>query len=68
MVKPRYTRDVYIARIMVAATAHAEQSEPDMEIGDLQALVMDLWHAMTSEQRAAFERNTTWRDFVRQWS
>ncbi len=57
-----------INQILKACTAHGEKSEPDMEVGDLQQLVKDLWAILTPAQRASFQgRIIDWDDFVRDW-
>lgn len=38
-------------RLIDAARAHGEQSDPDHEVGDLQGILRDCWAVMTPEQR-----------------
>ena len=40
-----------LERIFAAAKAHGEASEPDHEVGDLQAVLVSCWARMTQEQR-----------------
>ena len=44
-------------KIVAAATAHGEESEPDMEVGDLQGVFYAAWALLTIEQRRALIAN-----------
>jgi hypothetical protein len=59
-----------LERILTAATKHGD-TDPDMEIGDLQQLARDLWKILTPEQRKAFfdrtENIIDWVNFLEQW-
>ncbi len=56
--------------IIAAAEKHGQDSDPDMEVGDLQCLVRDLWAMLTPEQKAAFPssgRAIDWSEFINDW-
>ena len=57
----------FIGRLLNAARAHGEQSEPDMEIGDLQSLIWKLWGALTPDQRATVMRDEDLLDQLKEW-
>lgn len=40
-----------IEKLLEAAEAHGENSEPDHEVGDLREMLQDAWKLMTEEQR-----------------
>jgi hypothetical protein len=40
-----------LRELMDAAEAHGRESEPDMEIGDLQQILHDAWERLTRQQR-----------------
>ncbi len=42
-------------RMLASATAHGEESEPDMEVGDLQALCRLLWDRLDTGERQVVE-------------
>jgi hypothetical protein len=55
-----------VEKIIEAAKTHGEESEPDMEVGDLQGALRAAWTVMSPEQRkAAFEAV---REDVESWS
>lgn len=57
----------FVSKVLAAATAHGEQGDPDMEVGDLQLLVRDLWQSMTLRQQQEFSRHDMWRDLIANW-
>jgi hypothetical protein len=40
-----------LEKLFAAAKAHGEASEPDHEVGDLQAVLVSCWARMTEAQR-----------------
>jgi hypothetical protein len=60
-----------IEQIIAAAEKHGLESEPDMEVGDLQQLVRDLWASLTLEQQKSFfnreENLVDWKLFLQMW-
>lgn len=57
----------FLARLLEAMRAHGEQSEPDMEVGDLQQLVRDLWSRLPKQQQVAVANDGQWRDLIAMW-
>jgi hypothetical protein len=58
-------RGPFLARLLEACREHGEQSEPDMEVGDLQQIVRDMWLRMTPQQQRAMAPE--WRAFIDEW-
>jgi hypothetical protein len=50
-----------IERAIEDAARHGADSEPEHEIGDLQALARQLWALLTPDQRKAF--SASWRSW-----
>jgi hypothetical protein len=54
-----------LGRLLSAAKSHGDQSDPDHEVGDLQALLASCWNRMTPRQRRdVYEAH---RDMVSEW-
>lgn len=58
----------FLVQLLTACQVHGEQSEPDMEVGDLQGIVRDLWNALTPAQRQAFAGRADYRDLIAAWT
>lgn len=61
--------DNFLERVLTAAEKHGQDSEPDMEVGDLQQLARDLWTVLTPEQQTVFASSQIlgWEEFIEQW-
>jgi hypothetical protein len=52
-------------RLLAAAAAHGHESDPDHEVGDLQAILRSCWERLTAEQqRAVYEEHDS---LVAEW-
>lgn len=54
----------FLQAVLQAADNHGNESEPDMEAGDLQLFAMALWEALPSETQMRFMASREWRDFI----
>lgn len=61
------SRRHFVGQLIDAARRHGEDSDPEMEVGDLQALVWRFWEALTPEQRATLAGDDVLRDQIRDW-
>jgi len=57
----------FISKVIESAYRHGFDSEPDMEVGDLQEVVRDLWKLLTPAQRKAFASSQHWQTFIETW-
>jgi hypothetical protein len=57
----------FLKRLLDAMEQHGIQSEPDMEVGDLQTLVRDLWALLTTRQKREIQARETYRDIIEFW-
>lgn len=57
--------DAWITRYMEAAEQHGADSDPDMEVGDLQALIYALAPLVPEDKRA--ELADQFHEFLQQW-
>jgi len=57
--------DDLLDKLLAAAEAHGSDSEPDHEVGDLQAIIRSCWKRMSSTQRR--EVYDEHRDLVVEW-
>lgn len=57
----------FIEVILEAARLHGQESEPDMEVGDLQELARALWKILTPKQRQQITSDETYVDLVATW-
>lgn len=47
-----------LAKLLAAAEAHGQQSEPEHEVGDLQVLLRSCWERLTpAQQRAVYQEH-----------
>jgi hypothetical protein len=60
-----------LERILAAAKNHGAVGDPDMEVGDLQQLVRDLWKFLSPEERKVFVQQggtvIDWQNFLDHW-
>ena len=56
---------VQLERMFAAAEAHGHASEPDHEVGDLQAVLESCWRRLTPEQRS--EVYLEHEDLITEW-
>ena len=57
-------RDDFMSAILQAAENHGNEGEPDMEVGDLQEVIWDLWLAMPAEVRDVLMASEKWANFI----
>jgi len=57
-------RDDFMSAILQAAENHGNEGEPDMEVGDLQEVIWELWEAMSPGCREKIMARQKWADFV----
>lgn len=54
----------FLQAILNAAKNHGSDGEPDMEVGDLQEVIWELWDALPSGCRAEIMASEKWADFI----
>ena len=54
----------FLQAILNAAENHGNEGEPDMEVGDLQDAIWDLWLAMPAEVRDVLMASEKWANFI----
>jgi hypothetical protein len=57
-------RSDFMSAILQAAENHGNEGEPDMEVGDLQDVIWDLWDALPSGCRDVLMASEKWREFI----
>ena len=59
------TTDDLLEKLLATARAHGEESDPDHEVGDLQAVLASCWRRLTEAQRR--EVYDEHAELVREW-
>ena len=54
----------FMAAILAAAKNHGNEGESDMEVGDLQDLIWELWDALPSGCRDEIMASEKWAGFI----
>jgi hypothetical protein len=54
----------FLSALLKAAEHHGDKGEPDMEVGDLQEVIWELWDAMPSGCRTEIMASEKWREFI----
>jgi hypothetical protein len=65
--RPAPTLNEYLDLILEAAQAHGEEDIAEHEVGDLQAVIHEMWKLMTDAQKAHLITRDTVRALLEDW-